>query len=119
MSFTSRPPRRMWSREEDDMLRRAAESQAIGMIFFFFLLKHSFSHAPNIVLASNGFVKDWCSISKLLPGRTNKDCRKRWSKLTKAVNKGTWSPEEDERLVRAIECCGPRFVATPCVPQPD
>ncbi|KAL9093168.1 MAG: hypothetical protein Q9159_000345 [Coniocarpon cinnabarinum] len=58
----------------------------------------------------NGSVKDWCAISKLLPGRSNKDCRKRFSKVVKSVNKGTWSPEEDRKLIEAIETCGPRLV---------
>lgn len=49
-------------------------------------------------------------IATKLPGRTNKDCRKRWLKVCKDVNKGVWTADEDERLRQGIETYGQRFV---------
>ncbi|KAL0779162.1 hypothetical protein CaCOL14_003646 [Colletotrichum acutatum] len=37
-----------------------------------------------------------------LPGRTNKDCRKRWAKIQVDIRKGAWTQEEDERLQKAV-----------------
>ncbi len=57
----------------------------------------------------------WHAIAKHVPDRTNKDCRKRWfAKMASGVVKGGWAPDEDERLVKAIERCGTRwsFVAS-------
>ncbi|THV05887.1 hypothetical protein K435DRAFT_646529 [Dendrothele bispora CBS 962.96] len=52
----------------------------------------------------------WHAISKHVPHRTNKDCRKRWfGKIASDVVKGGWSPEEDERLIKAIKKYGTRW----------
>ncbi|KAF5363226.1 hypothetical protein D9758_008387 [Tetrapyrgos nigripes] len=46
----------------------------------------------------------WHAISQHVPNRTNKDCRKRWiTKMVGGFVKGGWSPEEDEKLMKAIE----------------
>lgn len=37
-----------------------------------------------------GSVRDWNRIASRLPGRMNKDCRKRWSKISDNVKKGNW-----------------------------
>lgn len=51
----------------------------------------------------------WHAIAKHVPNRTNKDCRKRWfAKMASDVVKGGWAPDEDERLVSAIEKYGTR-----------
>ena len=51
----------------------------------------------------------WFAISKHVPGRTNKDCRKRWfAKMASDVVKGGWAPDEDQRLIKAIESLGTR-----------
>ena len=61
---------------------------------------------------SQGELKDWNRIAAKLPGRTNKDCRKRWSKLCEHVKKGTWSDAEDQRLQSAVERFGYRWVSS-------
>ncbi|RMZ70089.1 myb transcription [Pyrenophora seminiperda CCB06] len=50
----------------------------------------------------DGEVKDW--IADCLPGRTNKDCRKRWhNSVAGGVKKGQWSSSEDRLLVQGVE----------------
>lgn len=48
-------------------------------------------------------MNDWNLIASKVRGRTNKDCRKRWSKVGKEVNKGLWDHEEDDRLRRGVD----------------
>ncbi|KAJ1936720.1 hypothetical protein EC988_008113, partial [Linderina pennispora] len=41
----------------------------------------------------------WPRIAMLVPGRTNKSCRKRWfHSLDPSLHKGPWTPEEDNLL---------------------
>ncbi|RAK98987.1 uncharacterized protein BO80DRAFT_446818 [Aspergillus ibericus CBS 121593] len=73
--------RNYWTAEEDQILREEVMVQ----------------------VSTLGSVKDWTTIAARLDSRrTNKDCRKRWSKLEGNVNKGVWSGDEDERLRRAV-----------------
>ena len=60
----------------------------------------------NVFSVNEGELKDWNRIAKLLPGRTNKDCRKRWSKVSNLVNKGMWTTDEDRRLEAAVAAHG-------------
>ncbi|MCJ1462394.1 hypothetical protein MMC07_000995 [Pseudocyphellaria aurata] len=84
MTSTSRI-RRRWTESEDQMLRIEANVQL-----------------------SEGTLKDWNRIAAKLPGRTNKDCRKRWSKVCENIKKGAWDSAEDERLQNAVQFYGPR-----------
>ncbi|KAG0640289.1 Homeodomain-like protein [Tuber brumale] len=53
---------------------------------------------------------DWHLIASCIPGRTNKDCRKRWHyKVAATVNKGPWEVAEDERLWAAVQEHGSRW----------
>ncbi|KAK0430430.1 Homeodomain-like protein [Armillaria borealis] len=80
--------RRSWTDEEDRLLREAVKKED-----------------PNSASPSK-----WYAIAKHVPDRTNKDCRKRWfAKMASDVVKGGWSPDEDARLVKAIEQCGTRW----------
>ncbi|KAF3483337.1 uncharacterized protein GIQ15_02661 [Arthroderma uncinatum] len=72
-------PRKLWSEKEDNVLRGEVARQA-----------------------EQGKAKDWRTIAEKLPGRSNKDCRKRWIKLDGPVKKGPWSQEEDQRLHKAV-----------------
>ncbi|KAF7310132.1 hypothetical protein MIND_00386600 [Mycena indigotica] len=52
----------------------------------------------------------WMAIAQHVPGRSNKDCRKRWySKLTADITRGEWAYDEDARLISAVKQCGPRW----------
>lgn len=60
----------------------------------------------------DGSVQNWNDIAVLLPGRTNKDCRKRWSKVQLDIRKGAWTRDEDERLQQAVQQLGFKLVAS-------
>ena len=60
----------------------------------------------------DGSVQNWNDIAILLPGRTNKDCRKRWSKIQVDIRKGPWTQDEDERLQQAVQQIGVKFVTS-------
>ncbi|KND89110.1 Transcriptional activator Myb [Tolypocladium ophioglossoides CBS 100239] len=53
---------------------------------------------------------DWNRVAASLPGRTNKDCRKRWvNRLCGERKMGPWDREEDKLLLEAIGNYGPRW----------
>ena len=66
------------------------------------------TNGEKLSTVSQGCLRDWNRIAAKLPGRTNKDCRKRWGKVCENVNKGVWSSKEDEQLRAAVEKFGPR-----------
>ncbi|KAL4748257.1 hypothetical protein BDW72DRAFT_205775 [Aspergillus terricola var. indicus] len=86
-------PRRNWTAEEDVILKREVRRvQAEG---------------DNI---------SWHDIAAFLPGRTNKDCRKRWYGTAGAkVKKGPWTEAEDIRLRKAIERHGTKWAVVASV----
>ncbi|KAI2627829.1 hypothetical protein GGR54DRAFT_434621 [Hypoxylon sp. NC1633] len=53
----------------------------------------------------------WTQIARSLPGRSNKDCRKRWHKINGRQHRGTWSEAEDTKLRQAVERLGTRWTA--------
>jgi len=56
-------------------------------------------------------ITDWSRIAEGVPGRSNKDCRKRWvNKVCGGLNKGPWSREEDQRLRNAMGVHGSKYV---------
>ncbi|KAL1982825.1 hypothetical protein VTN96DRAFT_825 [Rasamsonia emersonii] len=74
--------RRLWSLEEDNILR-------------------------TLVQAYENDKVDWRVIASYLPGRNNKDCRKRWHyRVAASMNLGAWSPAEDELLKAGIRRYG-------------
>lgn len=60
-----------------------------------------------------GAATDWQKIAAVLPGRSNKDCRKRWfNVLSGGLRKGAWSPEEDSFLRDAVRVEGKSYVTS-------
>ncbi|KAK2027476.1 putative Myb-like protein A, partial [Colletotrichum zoysiae] len=51
----------------------------------------------------------WAQIAERLPGRSNKDCRKRWAKIDGRWHRGGWSESEDAKLRVAVACHGTRW----------
>lgn len=93
MAYPERQPRR-WTSTEDQILREQVEAQQ-----------------------AEGGGADWCQIALALPGRTNKDCRKRWyNSVAEGLKKGQWSSSEDRLLIRGVHRYGSQWtkVAT-CV----
>ncbi|KAM0430151.1 hypothetical protein ACHAPT_006159 [Fusarium lateritium] len=81
----ARSPRR-WTPEEDRVLLDK--------------VKQLFSDGPK-----SDTTISWATVANALPDRNNKDCRKRWSKLTGA-KKGSWALSEDERLLEGVQKYG-------------
>lgn len=50
--------------------------------------------------------KNWSAIAERLPGRSNKDSRKRWTKIASSSRKGTWSSAEDHLLRKGVAIFG-------------
>jgi hypothetical protein len=70
----------MWSKEEDELLLK---------------------------LMSTSQLKNWAGVAALVPGRTAKQCRERWSlSLDPSINRGPWTQEEDELLIKLHDKLG-------------
>jgi hypothetical protein len=84
---TSRAPPRNWNGEEDTQLTEAVKKYA----------------------------KNWVSVAAMVLGRTDKQCRNRWTQVIDPVaagkTKGIWKPEEDTKLIGAMEEHGKNWVA--------
>ncbi|KAF2280129.1 ketoacyl-synt-domain-containing protein [Westerdykella ornata] len=62
------------------------------------------------LLSTQNKVKDWTAIASAIPGRSNKDCRKRWcNHLVGGLRKGPWDPSEDRRLSIGVKEYGPQW----------
>ncbi|KAG7407666.1 Transcriptional activator Myb [Fusarium oxysporum f. sp. rapae] len=86
MATATRTPRK-WTREEDRTLIYEAELQ----------------------LSRRMTIDNWKSIAAKIPGRTRKDCCKRWSKVCRNNNKGAWDKAEDARLQNAVGVYGLKY----------
>ncbi|KAL1739295.1 hypothetical protein HDZ31DRAFT_85949 [Schizophyllum fasciatum] len=75
---------RPWTAEEDAQLRAA--------------------------VALHGENDNWKTVAEMVPGRTNKACRKRWRhSLSPGVKKSAWTPEEDKLLLELHEKHGDKW----------
>lgn len=83
-SVLTRRPRKRWTPAEDNLLTQSLEP-----------------------FLKEGCKISWKEVSMHVPGRTTKDCRKRWTTgLNKSICRGCWSNEEDERLRRGVDMYG-------------
>jgi len=54
----------------------------------------------------------WGLVSKVIPGRTAKQCRERWvNNLNPSISRQPWTPEEDRAVMMLFEQHGPSWVA--------
>ncbi|KAF9062714.1 Homeodomain-like protein [Rhodocollybia butyracea] len=52
----------------------------------------------------------WFTIATHVPGRSNKDCRKRWfARMAVDIVRGVWSAEEDAKLMNAVTKHGTKW----------
>ncbi len=58
-------------------------------------------------MAKGDSFNDWNAIALKLPGRSNKDCRKRWAKICTNVKKGAWDVEEDKKTLGRSQAAWP------------
>lgn len=67
-------------------------------------------NVPNYLRGGSGSISDWDRIAKNLPGRSNKDCRKRWLNVVAGgLRKGAWTNYEDTQLQKGVKEFGSRF----------
>jgi hypothetical protein len=61
-------------------------------------------------LAVDAYGNSWVDVAAFVPGRTNEQCRDRWSdRLNPDLIKGKWTVEEDRILLDAVEGLGPKW----------
>jgi hypothetical protein len=62
----------------------------------------------------------WVTVAAMVPDRTNSQCRTRWDAClapaitqttTTDISMGKWTPEEDAKLIEAVQKCGDSWVA--------
>ncbi|KAL0949547.1 hypothetical protein HGRIS_009596 [Hohenbuehelia grisea] len=82
-SLDSRLTRGSWSEEEDRRLRLAVEA----------------------------YGNSWTEVALSMHGRTNEQCRERWSVIANPDKRSEWTAEEDELLIEAYSTIGPRWKA--------
>jgi hypothetical protein len=58
---------------------------------------------------------DWVAVAQMVPGRARHQCYKRWTDALNPSNNGkkagTWNPEEDRKLAKAVKIHGNDWVA--------
>jgi hypothetical protein len=119
--------RSKWTEEEDEMLKKAVEQfgernwQQVanclegraGQQCLHRWMKTLSPHIKRgrwtieedkrLIMGVHAYGKSWITIHEHIPGRTDVQCRERWCNiLDPEINAGPWTPEEDERLRRAI-----------------
>ena len=73
-----------WTEEEDELLRKAVA----------------------------GFGSSWIHVATAIPGRTNDQCRERWTEHVKvSASKLQWTEEEDNILVESVKELGNHWKA--------
>ncbi|KAI1399162.1 hypothetical protein F4819DRAFT_488832 [Hypoxylon fuscum] len=87
LSDSSPKPPQKWTLEEDSQLSAAVAQEVQA-----------------------GRTINWQAIARRFPGRTNKDCRKRWYyHISQPLQRGPWSKEEDGRLRQGVRQYGTRW----------
>ena len=106
--------RHKWTPEQDQRLSDVVTEgmlQCIVQILFIFIL------SSNIVLiwflckvSKPGQSISWHKVASHIPGRSNKDCRKRWHyKIAHHFKQGPWTSEEDNKLRHAVLMHGTKW----------
>lgn len=105
--------RRRWTAEEDACLQETVRS---GEHLWrpMFRKRCSSGICPDTCMTAIDQSRPllWREIAKSVPGRSNKDCRRRWcNSLSSSLVKGSWTESEDERMWTAVQKHGPQWVS--------
>lgn len=96
---------RPWTPEEDQILRHALAFRG-GLA--------PVENQHHLLTALTNLEDEninWLEVASLLEGRSNKDCRKRWTySLSPTIRKGPWTGEEDILLRAGVNQYGTRWV---------
>ncbi|KAJ7710767.1 Homeodomain-like protein, partial [Mycena rosella] len=73
----------------------------------------SLEEDKRLVAAVAGYGTSGAEVSRVIPGRTNEQCRDRWTgSLAKVTTrKDEWSEEEDAALLEAVKTMGSKWKA--------
>ncbi|KAJ7499157.1 hypothetical protein FB451DRAFT_1358441, partial [Mycena latifolia] len=73
----------------------------------------SLEEDKRLIAAIAGYGKSWAEIASVIPGRTNEQCRDRWTgSLDPAkIKKDDWGEEEDKALLEAVKTMGNKWKA--------
>lgn len=81
---------RRWSAQEDSILQNEVEAQVTGNRPLLILVSLTSSKLTTraLFVACDGVVRNWSIIAQKIPGRSNKDCRKRfYNGVTRGLKK--------------------------------
>lgn len=62
-----------------------------------------------LCLCHNFGNKQWKTISKYLPGRTNMQCSSRYKRIKPGIRKGAWTKKEDKQLIDLVSTHGTKW----------
>jgi S-ribosylhomocysteine lyase LuxS involved in autoinducer biosynthesis len=133
---TSSEPRRNWKPEEDTKLTKAVKKYGKNWVTVAAMVpgrKNRQCHSrwvqtldpanmkkgpwtpeedATLMEAMKKHGKEWAAIAAMVPGRTNQQCRHRWTQALDPANwKGKWTPEQDAKLTAAVKTHGKDWVA--------
>ncbi|KAK8116868.1 uncharacterized protein PG998_005149 [Apiospora kogelbergensis] len=110
MASSGRKSPKRWTEEEDALLYQEFTRLCKLAIHDCESPPSPFANGVRPETADPNEITDWSRIAEGVPGRSNKDCRKRWvNKVCGGLNKGPWSREEDQRLRSAMEVHGSKW----------
>ncbi|KAE8377039.1 hypothetical protein BDV26DRAFT_221723 [Aspergillus bertholletiae] len=98
LSSRSRRSPRRWTSREDGILFRTVLVCTIH--------NEDQPPPPDPKKTARGMIP-WKLVALSLPGRTNKDCRKRWFMIDGRWGRGPWAPDDKIRLREAVAIYGP------------
>jgi hypothetical protein len=115
-----------WTKEEDALLTEAVQKHGKNFTAVAALIPgrtnercrdrwERWTPEEDIILieAVGKLGKDFTAVAALIPGRTIERCRHRWVSsydIREGLKKGTWTPEEDAKLIEAVQKHGRQWV---------